>query len=330
MIIFERVGKVYAGDVEAVHELSMEVAEGETLILLGTSGCGKTTTLKMVNRLIEPTSGRILIDGTDVMKQNPIELRRGIGYAIQSIGLFPHMTVAENIAVVPTLLQWPQERIRERVAELLTIVGLEPEEFRDRYPAQLSGGQRQRVGVARALAADPPIVLMDEPFGALDPITRDQLQTEFMDLEDRLKKTVLFVTHDIFEAVKLGDRIALLDAGQLQQLGTPAEIVESPANEFVDQFLGEHRFQLSLLTRTVRQLVEPGEEPPPEERKPRALESHSIIEALDAFKRTSRQRIPVYDEHGCYRGDVRRRRVLEAIADAVGHGSREGEEESTR
>ena len=321
MIAFEHVSKTYPGGVEAVRELSMEVPEGETLVLLGTSGCGKTTTLKMVNRLIEPTDGRILIGGDDIMGRDPITLRRGIGYAIQNIGLFPHMTVAGNIAVVPRLLGWPADRITRRVDELLTTVGLEPADFRGRFPAQLSGGQRQRVGVARALAADPPIVLMDEPFGALDPITREQLQTEFMDLEDRLRKTVLFVTHDIFEAVKLGDRIALLDAGQLQQLGTPAEIVESPANEFVDQFLGEHRFQLALLTRTVRQLVEPGREPPTGERRQRVRVSHSIIEALDVFKRTSRQRIPAYDEHGAYKGDVRRARVLEAIANAVGGGS---------
>jgi len=321
LIAFEHVSKTYPGGVEAVRELSMEVPEGETLVLLGTSGCGKTTTLKMVNRLIEPTDGRILIGGDDIMGRDPITLRRGIGYAIQNIGLFPHMTVAGNIAVVPRLLGWPADRITRRVDELLTTVGLEPADFRGRFPAQLSGGQRQRVGVARALAADPPIVLMDEPFGALDPITREQLQTEFMDLEDRLRKTVLFVTHDIFEAVKLGDRIALLDAGQLQQLGTPAEIVESPANEFVDQFLGEHRFQLALLTRTVRQLVEPGREPPTGERRQRVRVSHSIIEALDVFKRTSRQRIPAYDEHGAYKGDVRRARVLEAIANAVGGGS---------
>jgi osmoprotectant transport system ATP-binding protein len=234
------------------------------------------------------------------------------------------MTVSDNIAVVPRLLGWAAERIGRRVDELLTMVGLEPADFRGRFPAQLSGGQRQRVGVARALAADPPIVLMDEPFGALDPITREQLQSEFTDLEDRLRKTVLFVTHDIFEAVKLGDRIALLDAGRLQQLGTPAEIVESPANDFVDQFLGEHRFQLALLTRTVRQLVEPGQEPPAGEQGPRIRVSHSIIEALDAFKRTSRERIPAYDEHGAYKGDIRRAGVLEAIADAVG-GARSGE-----
>ena len=318
MITFDQVSKTYSGGVEAVRDLSLEVAEGETLVLLGTSGCGKTTTLKMVNRLIEPTSGRILIRGHDIMAGDPIALRRGIGYAIQNIGLFPHMTVADNIAVVPRLLGWGADRIAGRIEELLTMVGLEPGDFRARFPAQLSGGQRQRVGVARALAADPPIVLMDEPFGALDPITREQLQAEFMDLEDRLKKTVLFVTHDIFEAVKLGDRIALIDGGRLQQLATPAEIVESPANEFVDQFLGDHRFQLALLTRTVRPLLEPGQAPPDGHKGPRIGVSHSIVEALDALKRTARQRIPAFDEHGAYQGDVRRARVLEAIADAIG------------
>jgi len=327
LITLEHVSKTYPGGVQAVRDLSIEVADGETLVLLGTSGCGKTTTLKMVNRLIEPTGGRILIDGDDIMERDPIALRRGVGYAIQNIGLFPHMTVSGNIAVVPRLLGWPAERIARRVDELLGMVGLEPGDFRERFPAQLSGGQRQRVGVARALAADPPIVLMDEPFGALDPITRDQLQTEFMDLEDRLRKTVLFVTHDVFEAVKLGDRIALLDAGRLQQLGTPAEIVDSPANEFVDQFLGEHRFQLSLLTQTVRQLVEPGTEPPPQERRPRTRLAHSIVEALDVFKRTARDRIPAYDEHETYIGDIRRARVLKAIAGAVGRSSAKGEEQ---
>lgn len=321
MIVFEHVSKTYAGGIEAVRDLSLEIAEGETLVLLGTSGSGKTTTLKMINRLFDPTSGRILIDGRDITEQDPIELRRGIGYAIQHIGLFPHLTVAENVAVVPRLLSWSEDRITQRVDELLTIVGLEPEEFRSRYPSQLSGGQRQRVGVARALAADPPIVLMDEPFGALDPITREQLQDEYIELESEIKKTVVFVTHDVFEAVKMGDRIALLDAGRLQQLAAPAELVESPANEFVDQFLGQHRFQLSLLTRTLKSIMPqpapetPGtvEAPPPQRLRARS----SLIDALDMFKKTKQLALPVYDRKR-YLGDLTKKELLKAMAQVLG------------
>ena len=299
MITFESVSKTYPGGVQAVRDLSMEVAEGETLVLLGTSGSGKTTTMKMVNRLIDPTAGRILVDGTDIMARDPIELRRSIGYAIQHIGLFPHMTVGENIAVVPRLLQWEKDEIAQRVDTLLAMAGLEPGEFRDRFPSQLSGGQRQRVGVARALAADPPLVLMDEPFGALDPITREQLQNEFQELESEIQKTIIFVTHDVFEAAKMGDRIALLDAGVLQQLSTPAELVEHPANEFVDHFLGQHRFQLSLLTKTIRSImttVSRAEEQAPEAPPRWRLRARSsLIEALDMFKRTRKNELPVFE-----------------------------------
>jgi len=316
LIEFERVSKTYSGGVEAVNDLSLKVAEGETLVLLGTSGSGKTTSMKMVNRLIEPTSGRILIDRRDVMKRDPIELRRTIGYAIQHIGLFPHMTVGENIAVVPRLLKWSRERILSRIDELLTMVGLGPHEFRDRYPRQLSGGQRQRVGVARSLAADPPIVLMDEPFGALDPITREQLQDEFLDLQSDIRKTVVFVTHDVFEAVKMADRIALLDAGRLQQLAPPAELVEHPANDFVDQFLGQHRFQLSLLTRTIRTIMPaPGPEtgqpkgPIPD---PYVRGRGSLIEALDQFKKTGKAALPVFLGKR-FLGDLEKRKLLRAI-----------------
>jgi osmoprotectant transport system ATP-binding protein len=321
MIVFDRVSKTYAGGVEAVCALSMEVLEGETVVLLGTSGSGKTTTLKMVNRLMEPTSGHILIDGTDIMEQDPIQLRRGIGYAIQNIGLFPHMTVAENISVVPKLLKWSRERTAERVDQLLTMVGLDPEEFRDRFPAQLSGGQRQRIGVARALAADPPIVLMDEPFGALDPITREQLQDEFIELESEIKKTILFVTHDVFEAVKMGDRIALLDSGRLQQLAVPAELVENPASEFVDNFLGQHRFQLSLLTRTLRAIMPAASQgkPSPDARMPGIYlrARSSLIEALDMFKKTNQAALPVYDRRD-FLGNLSKRQLLNVITQVLG------------
>jgi osmoprotectant transport system ATP-binding protein len=318
MITLDHVSKTYRGGVQAVSDLSLEVAEGETLVLLGTSGSGKTTTMKMVNRLIEPTSGRILIEGTDVMDQDPIGLRRRIGYAIQHIGLFPHMTIAENIGVVPKLLQWSGEEIAGRVDRLLTIVGLEPGAFRERYPAQLSGGQRQRVGVARALAADPPIVLMDEPFGALDPITREQLQDEFIELESEIQKTIIFVTHDVFEAAKMGDRIALLNEGCLQQLAPPAELVENPVNEFVDQFLGQHRFQLSLLTRKVRSVM-PATEPVPARAgsRPTLRATNTLIEALDAFKKTGAATLPVHDRTG-YIGDLTKKHLLAAITEVLG------------
>jgi len=319
MIEFRAVSKVFPNGVEAVRDLSLEIERGETLVLLGTSGSGKTTTMKMVNRLIEPTGGRIILDGRDIMEQDPIELRRGVGYAIQSIGLFPHMTVGENIGVVPRLLKWPRQKTAERIDHLLTIVGLEPEEFRDRYPAQLSGGQRQRVGVARALAADPPVVLMDEPFGALDPITREQLQNEFIELESEIGKTIVFVTHDVFEAVKMGDRIALLDAGRLQQLSPPAELVESPANEFVDQFLGQHRFQLSLLTTTIGSLTDAIDtsEPEPADGSKRISAQHSLIDALDEFKRSRRRNLPVY-RRGRFVGMLRKSALLNVISAALG------------
>ena len=319
MIAFEQVCKTYAGGTEAVRDLTLEIPEQETLVLLGTSGSGKTTTMKMVNRLIEPSSGRILIGGEDIMAQDAIALRRRIGYAIQHIGLFPHMTVAENIAVVPRLLQWSADRIDDRIDQLLNMVGLEPDEFRDRYPSQLSGGQRQRVGVARALAADPPIVLMDEPFGALDPITREQLQNEFLDLESVIRKTIIFVTHDVFEAVKIGDRVALLDAGRLQQVAAPKELVESPANEFVDQFLGQHRFQLSLLTQTVGSIgaavLRANQEPcpyTPESVSPRT----SLVDALDMFKKTGKRALPVFD-HRQYVGEFAKKDLLETITEVL-------------
>jgi len=320
MIEFEAVSKTYPGGVRAVRELTLSVAEGETVVLLGTSGSGKTTTMKMVNRLIEPTSGTIRINGVDIMHQRPIALRRSIGYAIQHIGLFPHMTVGENIAVVPRLLQWDKGRIEQRVDELIALVGLDPEMFRERYPNELSGGQRQRIGLARALAADPPIILMDEPFGALDPITRDQLQTEFLELETEIQKTIIFVTHDVFEAVKMGDRIALIDEGVLQQLSPPAELVEHPANEFVDQFLGQHRFQLSLLTRTIGSVASADQsamQAPPEKPELCLHPRHSLIEALDVFKRTRAATLPVY-RGSVFVGNLAKKALLGVITDVLG------------
>ncbi|MEY2565723.1 MAG: osmoprotectant transport system ATP-binding protein [Actinomycetota bacterium] len=226
----------------AVDELSLEVDDGELCVLVGPSGCGKTTTMKMINRLVEPTSGAILVDGVDVTKADPVQLRRGMGYVIQQIGLFPHQTVADNVATVPRLLGWDRARISSRVGELLELVGLEPAQYAKRYPAELSGGERQRVGVARALGADPPVLLMDEPFGAIDPITRDRLQAEFLRLQAELHKTIVFVTHDIEEAVRLGDRIAILrEGGKLEQYDTPAQVLGRPASPFVASFVGADR-----------------------------------------------------------------------------------------
>ena len=228
MITLEHVTKRYPGTgVVAVDDLSLHIPEGLTVALIGPSGCGKTTTMRMVNRLVDPTAGRILVNGEDVTHGDPVMLRRHIGYVIQQVGLFPHMTIAQNVAAVPNLLGWDQARTMRRTEELLQLVGLDPEEMLQRYPAQLSGGQRQRVGVARALAADPGILLMDEPFGALDPLTRDELQREFLSLQHRLKKTVVFVTHDLREALRLGTRIALMEAGKLVTLLTPDEFVKS-------------------------------------------------------------------------------------------------------
>ena len=299
MISFEKVSKIYGNNMAAVKDLSIEVGDGETVVLLGTSGSGKTTTLKMVNRLIEPTRGKISIDGVDIMDSNVIGLRRKIGYAIQHIGLFPHMNVGENIGVVPGLLKWDKKRIKKRVDELLSMVGLEAGDFYDRFPSQLSGGQKQRVGVARALSADPSILLMDEPFGALDPITRDQLQNEFIELESRIRKTVLFVTHDMFEAVKMGDKIALLDNGNLKAFAEPGELVENPPNEFVEQFFGKNRIQLVLMTKTVKDITEhdAGDEGAIKRgRRDFSVEAGtSFLKALDIFKKAGVGELPVYE-----------------------------------
>ncbi len=255
LIQIRNVTKVYPGGVGAVNGVTLDVEEGETLVLIGTSGSGKTTLMKMVNRLIEPTSGEIRIRGQDIGKLDPIALRLDTGYVIQKIGLFPHMTIEDNISVVPRLKGWPPERRRQTAQELLSMVGMEPDQYLRRYPAELSGGQQQRVGVARALAGNPPIILMDEPFGALDPITREQLQEEFRQLKERIQKTIIFVTHDIFEAVNLADRMAIIDAGRILQVDRPDRVLAHPADEFVARFLGKHRFQLEMSAVQVRDVM---------------------------------------------------------------------------
>jgi len=253
VIQLERLTKQYDGTT-AVDHLSLEVKAGELLVLLGGSGCGKTTTLKMINRLIEPTSGRVRIDGEDVAAVPAHELRRRIGYVFQRIGLFPHMTIAENISITPQLLGWEPDRIARRIDELLELVELDPEEMRDRFPGALSGGQQQRIGVARALAAEPRVMLLDEPFGALDPLTRDRLQDSFTRIRRKLGLTAIFVTHDMVEALLLGDRIAVMDAGRLVQIGTPQDLLQSPSDDLVRQLMDTPQRQAkavdALLERT--------------------------------------------------------------------------------
>ena len=253
---FREVTKRYPGAAEpAVDGLSLEVPAGEICVLVGPSGCGKTTAMRMVNRMIDITSGDILLGGRSVRERDPVDLRRNIGYVIQQIGLFPHRTIGENIATVPGLLGWDKRRTSERVNELLELVGLDPHVMRDRYPAQLSGGQRQRVGVARALAIDPPVMLMDEPFGAIDPINRERLQNEFLRLQAELRKTIVFVTHDIDEAIKMGDRIAVMQVGgKLAQYARPAELLMMPASEFVEDFVGADRALKRLALQRVRDI----------------------------------------------------------------------------
>lgn len=256
MIEFRNVTKVYSrGEKPAVKNLSLKILEGEIAVFVGPSGCGKTSTMKMVNRLIEPTEGEILINGQNISQMNPLQLRQDIGYVIQNTGLFPHMTVEQNIATVPKLKRWPKHKIRQRVTELLELVGLDPDVFRDRLPGQLSGGQQQRVGVARALAVDPPIMIMDEPFGALDPITREHLQDEFLKIQQSVRKTIVFVTHDIHEAVKMGDKIAVMRAGEVIQYDTPLAILSTPADEFISNLTGEDRAIKHLSLVPVAQIV---------------------------------------------------------------------------
>ncbi len=241
MIRLENVVKTYDGRKNVVDNLNLEINKGELVVLVGESGCGKTTTMKMINRLIEPTSGSIYIDGTDIKNVNKNNLRRNIGYVIQNIGLFPHLTIGKNIATIPALCKTEAPEIDRRVNELMHMIDLPPEEYANRYPRELSGGQQQRVGVARALANDPDIILMDEPFSALDPITRSQLQNELLNLQEELKKTIVFVTHDIDEAIKLGDKIAVMSEGRIIQYDTPEEILKNPVNSFVEAFVGKDR-----------------------------------------------------------------------------------------
>lgn len=259
MLTFKNVRKTFHNGVTGVNDMSFQAADGEFLVLIGPSGSGKSTTMKMINRMIPHTKGQILINGEDIDKLNAADLRRDIGYVIQQIGLFPHYTIEKNIAIVPQLKGWSKEKTQARVKELMNLVGLDPDIYLTRYPQELSGGQQQRVGVARALAADPEIILMDEPFGALDPITRDQLQGELLSLQKKLNKTIIFVTHDMDEALRLGDRIAIMKDGDLVQIDTPEKILREPADEFVQEFVGKHQIiqnpELMPVTEVMRNKV---------------------------------------------------------------------------
>lgn len=293
MINFDQVSKIFQGKA-AVDNLSLNIAEGDFTVLIGTSGSGKSTTLKMINRLIEHDQGKIYFAGEEIHKFKPQDLRRRMGYAIQSIGLFPHWTVEENIATVPQLLKWPRSRIRDRVTELMTLLHLEPELFRRRYPHQLSGGQQQRVGVARALAADPEVLLMDEPFGALDPVTRGTLQAEVARIHQLSGRTIVLVTHDIDEALALGDRIVLMDAGRVVQQGTPFEMLTAPANDFVRDFFGRSDRGIKLLALgRVAERIRPGQAGG----EPIAAEM-SLREALSVFVARGSDCLPVVGEQG--------------------------------
>jgi osmoprotectant transport system ATP-binding protein len=313
MISLRSVTKRFPGATsDAVHELSIDVAEGEVVVLVGPSGCGKTTTMRMINRLLEPTSGTIVVEGTDVRKRDPVELRRGIGYVIQTIGLMPHRTVAQNIATVPELLGWETSRARERVEELATLLELRAE-LMARYPGELSGGQRQRVGVARALAADPPVMLMDEPFAAVDPVVRARLQDQFLEIQRRLRKTIVFVTHDVDEAVKMADRIALLNVGGiLEQYAPPEEILRAPANAFVADFVGEERGLRRLGLIAIRDVeVEPG--PAPAD-APVVDDDGTLREALDALVTSGSNVAVVMDANGERRGVITLERISRELA----------------
>jgi osmoprotectant transport system ATP-binding protein len=320
VIRLENVSKGFPGGANAVSDLSLDIPDGQTCVLIGPSGCGKTTTLRMINRLIEPDAGRILVDGQDTHAVDPAQLRLKMGYVIQNIGLFPHMTVGENVGTVPRLWNWDKARINARVEELLTLVGLDPREYRRRYPHQLSGGQRQRVGFARALGADPPILLMDEPFGAVDRITRERLQHEFINIQRSVRKTVVFVTHDIDEAVMVGDRICLFEMqAKVAQYDTPDVILTRPASPYVAEFLGRERLVRRMSVVTIDPLTL--DHPPggPRADEPRIALGSTLTEAFAAALASPTERAAVF-EGDRYIGAFTATSLLESLrrASAVG------------
>jgi osmoprotectant transport system ATP-binding protein len=320
VIRLENVSKEFPGGSNAVLNLSLDIPTGQTCVLIGPSGCGKTTTLRMINRLIDPDRGRILVDGEDTSKTDPAHLRLRMGYVIQQTGLFPHMTVGENVATVPRLWQWEKARIKVRVEELLQLVGLDPAEYRDRYPHQLSGGQRQRVGFARALGADPPILLMDEPFGAVDRITRERLQHEFINIQRSMRKTVVFVTHDIDEAVMVGDRICLMQMqAKIAQYDTPERILTQPASDYVAEFLGRERLvrRMSVVTIDPSALEHPAGGAARGE--PRVQLTCSLTEAFAAALTSPTERVAVFDGEN-YVGTFTATSLLESLRRASTDG----------
>jgi osmoprotectant transport system ATP-binding protein len=323
VIRLENVSKQFPGGSNAVRDLSLDIPAGKTCVLIGPSGCGKTTTLRMINRLIDPDSGHVIVDGLDTRSVDPATLRLRMGYVIQQTGLFPHMTVGENVGTVPRLWNWDKTRIKKRVEELLQLVGLDPREYRDRYPHQLSGGQRQRVGFARALGADPPILLMDEPFGAVDRITRERLQNEFINIQRSMRKTVVFVTHDIDEAVVVGDRICLMKMqAEIAQYDTPEKILTRPASEYVSEFLGRERLvrRMSVVQIDPKALESPRNGPA--EGEPRVQLSSNLTEAFAAALASPTEHAAVFDGER-YIGTFTATSLLESLRRA----NTEGEEQ---
>ncbi|HEX5596257.1 MAG TPA: ABC transporter ATP-binding protein [Micromonosporaceae bacterium] len=313
-ITLDGVGKRFPDGTTAVDELNLRVRAGELAVLIGPSGCGKSTLLRMINRLVEPTAGRILLDDEDITRADPVQLRRRIGYVIQDVGLFPHQTVHANVGTVPRLLGWPRAKTRARADELLELVGLDPHRFGSRYPHELSGGQRQRVGVARALAADPVVLLMDEPFSAVDPIVRTRLQEEFLRLQAEVRKTIVLVTHDLDEAVRLGDRIAVLSqGGKLEQFAPPAAILGTPATPFVREFVGTDRGIRRLAVIPVsRELLEPLPDGPTPPGSPTVALGTSCYEALGLLLTANSEQARVLDADGRAIGLISRRGLLGA------------------
>lgn len=296
MIRFENVSKTYPDGFQAVKDLNFEIQEGEFLVLIGPSGCGKTTTMKMINRLEPHTAGTITLRGQDIKKTNTVELRRSIGYVIQQTGLFPHYTLEQNIGLVPDLKGWDKARKKQRVYELLDMVGLDPEIYASRYPKELSGGQQQRVGVARALAADPEVILMDEPFGALDPITRLQLQDQLLQLHQKLKKTIVFVTHDMDEALKMGDRIAVMKSGNMLQLDSPEKLLREPTHGFVEEFIGKKRVYLNPAFIPVTEVMRTN--------AATVLPRRSPLRAVTSMRQRKTDTLLVVDDHNVLLGLV--------------------------
>jgi osmoprotectant transport system ATP-binding protein len=326
-IVLDGVRKQYPDGTVAVSGLSLEVPAGELVVLIGPSGCGKSTVLRMINRLIEPTAGRILLDGADITGASPVTLRRRIGYVIQNVGLFPHQTVRANVGTVPRLLGWPRQRIAARADELLDLVGLDPARFGRRYPNELSGGQRQRVGVARALAADPVVLLMDEPFSAVDPIVRARLQEEFLRLQANVRKTIVLVTHDLDEAVRLGDRIAVLsEGGKLEQYAAPAELLGAPASDFVREFVGAdrgiRRLAVTPISASMLQSVSTVDYG-----LPSVPLSTSLYDALAAMLTAGADRVLVVDDDGAPAGLLHRDAL--GTSDTTGTSNTTGTSEPT-